>query len=489
MSNFDPHYHRSPKNPPNAEVVDFEPEHFTRMESNGPIPDPGEDFGRDAPPRPPAPDPFEEFNDSGKKPLADLMAGLPSLDGLFKPFDLTSENPVAGEFEEMYEAPAAVDYVFEDMDTRNPDVIRTLEQAEEISRYKILEAEEKASRITEGAETEARGRMAEAEAQAQTILERAKKEAEEATAGIRAAAETHRTEAETDRAAAAADRTEAEKRLAAVADRIAGLDDEWKALEDETVSRKKALTDEETRVRAELAEEKKKTLAEAKESGHQEGLLKGLEEGRNAGRAEAAKVFQDQVEGLIEVMGRMENIYNDLWAANGPMMIKLAIEAAEQILNKELRDADDLAARAFEACVDFLSQANKVTFLARPQDIAQLEQARADQRGRLGALVNVTFKPDETLGPGDLIVESDVGRLDATIKHRTKQVMQVLRDAFAGTYGDLEKGRPQPVPTAEADEDSPEPAVDLLELSEETLDEAAVPEVIEGESDEEVTGA
>lgn len=457
-------------------MADFKPEHFTRLERTDPLPDQDEDFGKSAAPKAPPPDPFEEFRAEPKKSPADLLEGLPSLDGLFKPFDLASENPVQGGFEESYKVPPAAAYVFEDMDTRDPDVIRSLEQAEVISRQKILEAEEKAARIAEGAETEARGRVAEAEAQARAIVERAEKEARESTAETFAAAEAART-------AAAADRSEAETRLAAVAHRIAGLDDEWKALEEETAARKKALADEEAGVRAGLEAEKQKTLAEAREAGHREGLLKGLEEGRNAGRAEAAKVFQDQVEGLVTVMSRMENIYNDLWAANGPMMIKLAIEAAEQILNKELREADDLAARAFEACVDFLSQANRVTFLARPQDIAQLEEAKADQRARLGALVNVTFKPDDSLGPGDLIVESDVGRLDATIKHRSGQVLRVLREAFEGTLRRLEAEEPPLATADEADAEHHQAAENLPEPPEETSGSEPMDDTAAGEEE------
>jgi hypothetical protein len=111
-------------------------------------------------------------------------------------------------------------------------------------------------------------------------------------------------------------------------------------------------------------------------------------------------------------------------------MVQLAIEGAEGILNKELKSAEDLAVRAFEACIDYLDQAHRVVFQARPQDIPLLEEARADQRQRLGALVKVSFQPDERLGPGDLIMESDVGRLDATVKHRAVQVMAVLREAF-----------------------------------------------------------
>jgi flagellar assembly protein FliH len=466
LSKFDPLFHRSPKNPPNSEVLDFEPEHFTRLEGVGPIPDPNEDFGRSAPPKGPAPDPFEKFKDERRASAPDPLAGLPSLDGLFRPFDLTSEGTVQTEFADLHD-PGPATFIFEDMDTRDPDVVRTLAHAEEISRKKIMEAEEKALRLTDAAETEARACVAEAEAEAKTLLERAKIEAEESVAHIK-------TTAANDQAAAAAGRAEAESRLAAVADRIAGLDVEWKKLDDESAQRKKALTEEEAKSRAALVAEKKKTLDEAQAGGHREGHARGLEEGRAAGRAEALKAFQDQIEGLIEVMSRMENIYQDLWAANGPMMIKLAIEAAEQILNKELREAPDLAARAFEACVDFLAQAHRVTFLARPQDIAQLEEAKADQRSRLGALVHVTFKPDDSLGPGDLIVESDVGRLDATVKHRSQEVMQVLRDAFEGTRRPLEQDEPPPLPEAAEEplEASEELPAELGETSAATAAEA-----------------
>jgi hypothetical protein len=67
-----------------------------------------------------------------------------------------------------------------------------------------------------------------------------------------------------------------------------------------------------------------------------------------------------------------------------------------------------------------------------------MESARKVFKDRLDGLVNIEFKPDSSLGPGDLIMESDAGRLDATIKNRRDRVMGVLRESLAnGVEADL----------------------------------------------------
>lgn len=238
-------------------------------------------------------------------------------------------------------------------------------------------------------------------------------------------------------AQATAKEAEAKAQLASAAERIAGLDTEKATLEKDLADRRAALEAEHAETQAAIEATRRKVweaaLKEASERGLSQGLTQGLTEGRNRGYAESKEAFQEKVAGFLPWAEKIEALYRDLWQANGPMMVQLALSAAEQILNKELGEAKDLTVRAFEACIDYLSHAHKVTFWARPQDIAALEEAKAEYRQRLGALVTVTFKPEETLGPGDLIMESDVGRLDATVKHRTAQVMEVLKRTFAST--------------------------------------------------------
>ncbi|UQZ89285.1 hypothetical protein C4J81_08790 [Deltaproteobacteria bacterium Smac51] len=438
LSSYDDLYQRPAKAPAGVPVEEFKTEEFTRLEDAKPIPDPHQDFDKDRPPQGPAPDPFQEF-EVDRKPISKLMEDLPSLDGLFKPFDLTSENPVSDNFDDLYEYSRPTDFVYEDMDLRDPDVVKTLARAEEIFQERAKEAEENAARILETARTEAKGIVAEAETEARARAEAIMDQARQDSEGLASATVADRAEAEEYLAKAKIAETEAEEKLAAVADRIANLDTEKQTMEADLAARQKTMEEEHSRVMAEIEAKRQsiwdEALAKATEEGQSKGLTQGLTEGRNRGYSESSTAFQEKVAGFLPIMEKMENLYNDLWQANGPMMVKLAIEAAEQILNKELREAEDLTVRAFEACIDYLSQANRVVFLARPQDIAALEEAKAEQRQRLGALVTVTFKPEETLGPGDLIMESDVGRLDATVKHRTAQVMEVLREAFSGRDG------------------------------------------------------
>ena len=447
----------------NLKADDFQLDTFHRADEDEPLPDPTEDMTLLVPSLgEEMPELFEEFQ-VDRQSISELV--LPSLDGLFRPFDLTSDRPMAP-FADMADLTRPRDFDYEDMDTRDQNVVRTMAQAEAKSREMIQKAQADGFAITEAAHTEAQGLVAEAkaraEAESEAYAESLRREAEAVTSeaevyaetlrreaeavtseaeshrgaieSLQAAAEEERAAAEQERVAAEASRQAAEAELDAVKDRIAGLDQERQVMEAEFENRRRELEAEYQSRAAELAAGRDGVLAEARTAGQKEGydqgLAKGLGEGRAAGWAEVEGPWLEKTARLADLLGRMENLYQDLWRVNGPLMVQLAIEGAEGILNKELKSAEDLAVRAFEACIDYLGQAHRVVFQARPQDIPLLEEARADQRQRLGALVKVSFQPDERLGPGDLIMESDVGRLDATVKHRAVQVMDVLREAF-----------------------------------------------------------
>lgn len=474
MSDYDELYRGPAMAPPGVAVEEFKEEVFTRLDDAEPIPDPQQNFDLDRPDQGPAPDPFQEFQ-VDRKSLSQLMEDLPSLDALFKPFDLTGENPVSDSFDDLYDQGRPTEFVYEDMDLRDPDVVRTLARAEEIFTKKALEAEENAALILETARTEARGLVAEAETEAksraETIMDKARADSE----ALAAQTAADRNEAEEYLARAKVSESEAEEKLAAVADRIAHLDTEKAAMEADFAAKNAAQAAEYAQTRAGI-ESARQTIwdeaqAQATAEGLEKGLSQGLREGREKGYNEASAAFNEKVAGFVPIMEKMENIYNDLWKANGPMMVQLAIEAAGQIVNKELREANDLTVRAFEACIDYLAQAKRVLFMARPQDIAALEEAKAEYRQRLGALLTVTFKADESLGPGDLIMESDVGQLDATIRHRSAQVMEVLREAFAS--GRLAAAPPETKPEeTPEDEELPEASEEAEEADAESPSEA-----------------
>lgn len=453
---FDPRYHRSPKLKPEAalKAVDFALEDFDSRKENR---------RREGPPVSAA---FGDFDQpsSDFKPQVDPLNDLPSLDDLFKPFDLESEYPATVDepYEDLYQ-PTVNEFSYEDMDTRSPEIIQTLAQAEAQAGEIISAAQAQAAVMMKKARNEAAALVAAMKRRQEQNERDIRQEIEELRQSRREKlkqAEEYLANADSERQAAEEKRLKAEARLTEVADRIAGLEEERSLLNQEHTARL-----------SELEQSKEGVLAEAKRAGFEEGQLKGQESGRAQGNREALEQFQKQVEGFAALAAKLENLYEELWQANSPLMIKLAIEAAEHIVNKELAQSEDLAVQAFKASIDYLSQAHKVTVLVRPQDIAQLELAKAEQRERLGALVKVEFKGDETLGPGDLIIESDIGRLDATVKHRSTQVLEALRKAFEERYKDQDLGSR---PSAEPDRKAADDIVDV-EYETEAAPQAAGP--------------
>ena len=437
---------RGPKSISPDEVQPFSPVEFGRDENLGPLPEINPDFSKDVKKGPP-PDPFEVFPAKVKAAPDELMASLPSLDSLFQPFDLFSEQAEQSVFSEMVDQSVLPEeYVFEDMETRDPVLVEGIRQAKEESLRLVRDAEEKAAILRQAAETEssalvdeAAGRAdalrAQAEEESESLVARAKAEAE----GIVGAARAFEADLQREREEAREAKVKADEVVAATSARVAGLEDERRAMEEEIAGRKTAMEEEHSRLMADIESTRQGLMEAARKEGHEKGFEHGLKEGHERGYEDALNEFRQEVEGFLPIVEKLDHLYEDLWQANGPLMIKLAIEAVEQILNKKLNDGEELAASTLEGCISFLARAHRVTIVANPHDIEQLEKARGDQRARLGALVKVSFVPDESLGSGDLIVESDVGRLDATVKHRAAQVLEAMRNGFKETYGDWDK--------------------------------------------------
>jgi flagellar biosynthesis/type III secretory pathway protein FliH len=376
-----------------------------------------------------APEPFK---------TDDLGAG-PSLGYLFDPFD--PKAPARPEPYREMDRPENRDFDYQDLDLRDQNIINTLDRAQRKARDIVAEAFGQGRRLEAqmleaarlDADDLAAGIRSRAEAEAEGIAEAARREA----AGIVAAAAAKAAEIDDGRTALEAGRAdldaalaEAEARGQALDARSAELDAREAALaarDQETAAIKASMEAKRAELERDFQKESAQALAKALEAGRAEGLGKGVAEGRSSARAEVLA----KAGGFFKIIDRIGSVWRELWRLEAPFMATLAVEAAEAIVNKEIEDGRGLAAGALEACVEHLHKCHRVVFRVRPEDLAEVEAARAEVRGRLDGLVNIEFKADDSLGPGDLVMESDAGRLDATIKARRARIMGVLREALA----------------------------------------------------------
>ncbi|MDR1657540.1 MAG: hypothetical protein LBT47_08305 [Deltaproteobacteria bacterium] len=396
-----------------------------------------EDFGSPAKARSTAAN--AAYNKQGSDQEVDL--GGPSLGYLFRPFDygLSGAEKTEGandKFEnfEVTDPPTKQEYTYKDLDLRDENIINTLDRANKKAKEIVFDGFEQARRLSDQmlvvaridadeleaelkvkAEEEAAAIKTKAQSQAEAIVNEAN--------DVLSQAKERAANSDSERQILAADRLAAENKLAELEKR--GLTQQ--AFQAELEKRSQDLANQKSGLEAKFKEESAAALAEALENGRQEGHRQGLAQGIEQGRSEVL----DKATGFFKIITRIEGLWRELWQQQAPFMVTLAVEAAEAIVNKEVENGKGLAAGAFGACVDYLQKTHRAVFRVRPEDLAEIEKARVSFRDRLDGLVNIEFVADEALGPGDLVMESDAGRLDATIKNRRARIMGVLKQALA----------------------------------------------------------
>jgi flagellar assembly protein FliH len=179
-----------------------------------------------------------------------------------------------------------------------------------------------------------------------------------------------------------------------------------------------------------LKQEAARIHKEARDKGHEEGFQKGYAQGEEKG----LKDFEQAVAPALDSFKDIENLYEDLWRVNEPQLVKLATRVAEKVIYHELITSPDVVAGAFKAALDRLQEHHQALFRVNPEDLSHLEKVRGELKDRIKGLVKITFEPDSNLDRGELIMETESGRLDATLRNRIEAVLgavdEVLEDSF-----------------------------------------------------------
>ncbi|MDR3203689.1 MAG: hypothetical protein LBV23_02935 [Deltaproteobacteria bacterium] len=385
---------------------------------------------------------FEEFErpktpKKGFEP--DKESSEPSLGYLFTPFDPGNLNEK--KFDILVEPPKEKIFDYKDLDLRDAGVINTLERANAKAKQIIVAAIEEAKRREESLTAIAKQ---DAEKLTKELTKEVKDKAAQLEAKLKLEAESLLTKAKNEAAAIEAQaqntvkiKQQAEALLAENQAKAEALKKDQESLAARQIqidNLQKEIKSQKEQAESKMKSEVEVVKTQAVQAARLEGLEKGRLEGRKLGREETLK----RAANFFHVIGLINSLWENLWRQNAPFMVDLAVEAAEAIVNTQIENGRGLAAGAFSACVEYLQKCHNVVFKVRPEDLNEIEAARRAFKDDLDGLVNIEFKADPGLGPGDLIMESDAGRLDVTIKNRKARVMGVLRESLANaTEADL----------------------------------------------------
>jgi flagellar assembly protein FliH len=183
-----------------------------------------------------------------------------------------------------------------------------------------------------------------------------------------------------------------------------------------------------------LRKEAKKIREEASEKGHAQGYQKGLARGE----AEWKEKFNQEMAPLLTSLSQVDQLYENLWAANEPVMVELALTVARSVIMDEINTSDQALRGAFRAALDQLQEQHQAAFRVNPDDLEQLAHIRDQLKDQLSGMTKITLEPDANLSRGDLVMETDSGRLNATLKQRLDAVVGAVDAALRQRFDDLD---------------------------------------------------
>lgn len=168
------------------------------------------------------------------------------------------------------------------------------------------------------------------------------------------------------------------------------------------------------------------------------------EEGQAAAHAEWEAVVEEERAAVRQDLERLHAQFDDYLKKLEPMLADLAFEVARQLLAAPLpEDVQRVSAQALTHALDTFRDAAAIDIVLHPGDLDRLEAAGLTDD--IGALyTGLRWKTDETLDPGDWIVQSPeaaVRRLKqellANLKSRVLQLSVARRKEPGDVMDDL----------------------------------------------------
>jgi len=201
---------------------------------------------------------------------------------------------------------------------------------------------------------------------------------------------------------------------------------EAKEMADAYGQKKTALEADLAQVRAGSEEEARRIRdsAQAQLDGEKKrGYDEGLASGRQEGLETAAKSIADELARMRQKIHEAREAFLDHIAASESKLIETALAVAERVVRQKIRIDPAVVREAVREALAQVRDAHPLRIRVHPDDVAHLEEFRKLSPDAFRDMP-ATFLADETLQPGDAVVETGLEFIDATVAKK----LETLRD-------------------------------------------------------------
>ena len=174
-----------------------------------------------------------------------------------------------------------------------------------------------------------------------------------------------------------------------------------------------------------------KDREEARTKGHEEGFAAGREEGEAAIRKEMADLIRQTNEKAEKTLRDAHDAMRDYVINAEQDIVSIAMTAVERVLPQHFIDVPQMVLPVVRDAILRVKDQKEIIVHVPPDSYDLVLMARDELRSILTAGdSNLTFTSDESLKPGDCLVETPNGSVDARLQTQIEQMKKAVQEVM-----------------------------------------------------------
>ena len=219
--------------------------------------------------------------------------------------------------------------------------------------------------------------------------------------------------------------------LARIAEREQAMDERVKEAEIQVAVLHGEAEEERDRLLSEAQKQIENDRAEARAAGHAEGFAAGHAEGEAAVREEMAELIRTTNAQAEKTLRDAHDAMRDYLMQAEEDIVSIAMTAVERILPQHFIDVPQMVLPIVRDAILRVKDQKEVIVHVPPDSYDFVLMARDELRGLLTAGdTNLTITSDEAMKPGDCLVETPNGSVDARLQTQIEQLKKAVREVM-----------------------------------------------------------
>jgi len=219
--------------------------------------------------------------------------------------------------------------------------------------------------------------------------------------------------------------------LARIAEREQAMDERVKEAEIQVAVLHGEAEEERDRLLSEAQTQIENDRAEARAAGHAEGFAAGHAEGEAAVREEMAELIRTTNAQAEKTLRDAHDAMRDYLMQAEEDIVSIAMTAVERILPQHFIDVPQMVLPIVRDAILRVKDQKEVIVHVPPDSYDFVLMARDELRGLLTAGdTNLTITSDEAMKPGDCLVETPNGSVDARLQTQIEQLKKAVREVM-----------------------------------------------------------